>query len=502
MIELMPFQKEGRDFLRSRRHALLADDMGLGKTVQTLAALKGQPCLVVCPTVAAGVWERECRDFRPDYNVLACDKLTRFPDDGELMVLPVTRMPTHPLVADKRRREEERKARKPSPTTAWDKSTATVEDLMRPKSTVAHWQGVKPRTQLVFDEAHLFKTKSATRTEDARTLSRSVFGVWLLTGTPILSYATDLWEILALAPGLERKAFGNLENFRRLYGAFLVDVPGKHGRDCPGQREVNREWCHGCRKAFKWGHPPEEYAQERYDSFCTVALRRMKREVLPQLPQAFFETIKIPLGLSQADVEEIDASWDALDAKTVEAIEKLMASPSKPEFKQLATMRAMLAESRLNAVVELVEQFEESKEPLIVFSAHRAVIDAIGNRRGWCKIVGGQGKKIKQTWVDAFQAGRRKGIACTIQAAGVGITLTRACNVLFVDRDWTPALNRQAVDRAVRIGQTRGVRVITMQSDHPIDLLVDEVLKRKEVLETSTYALIPAPPKVKRGDDE
>lgn len=496
-MTLYPFQEDGVRFLRARRNALLADDMGLGKTVQALMALSGQPALVVCPPVAVSVWERECRAFRADYTPLACHKLTRFPKRGELMILPSSMLPEHPKMAERRLAEQDAKRARFAPKleTDWSKMlgrgrSVTLEEFSKPKAPKAlSWEGVERGSQLIIDEGHEYKNETAARTHDMRVLAGSFDGVWVLTGTPILSYASDLWNVLTLA-GLERKAFGTKDNWRRLYGAYLKLVPGRHQQGCP------RIKCPGCIKTWKFpDEPPYEFQKERVQAFFEVAMRRMKREVLRELPEEVFEYVKVPyktdIGLSQVDTEEIDALTESISPLTEDRVASIMGSPSRPEFKTLSTIRAALAESRLSATMGIVDQFEAAREPLVVFSAHRALVDILGKRKGWASLVGDATRNRRDTYVEAFQAGRKRGIAATIGAAGVGITLTHACNVLFIDRDWTPALNRQAKDRVVRIGQTRGVRVIVLVSDHPVDLLVEKVLMRKEKLEEATFTLTP-----------
>ena len=72
-----------------------------------------------------------------------------------------------------------------------------------------------------------------------------------------------------------------------------------------------------------------------------------------------------------------------------------------------------------------------------------------------------------------------KGIALTIQAGGVGLTLTRAWKALFVDLDWTPSWNSQAEDRICRIGQTKPVEIVHMVSDHVLDIHIHDLLSYK-----------------------
>lgn len=496
---LFSYQEEGVRYLQTHPNALLADDMGLGKTVQALMALDGRPALVVCPPVAVGVWERECHAFRTDYEPLACHKLTRFPKRNELMILPSSQLPEHPMMTERRLAEQDAKRARFAPKPAdtdWNKllgrgRSITFEEAKNaPKKVKAlSWEGVSRDSQLIFDEAHEYKNETAARTHDARVLAASFSRVWLLTGTPILSYASDLWNVLKLA-GLERRAFGSKDNWRRLYGAYLSIVPGRHVSMCA------RGKCPGCVKTWKFpDNPPWELQNERVDAFFSVALRRMKREVLHDLPEEIVEYVKVPyktdIGLSQVDTEEIDALTESIFPLSEDRVERIMASPSTPDFKTLSTIRAALAASRIEAAEAIVQQFEASDEPLVVFSVHRSIAEALGKRKGWASIAGDATRKRRDTFVEAFQAGRKRGIVATIGAAGVGITLTRAANVLFVDRDWTPALNRQAKDRVVRIGQTRGVRVMILVSDHPVDLLVEKVLMRKEKLEEATFTLTP-----------
>src|SRR5262249_3326827 len=148
----------------------------------------------------------------------------------------------------------------------------------------------------------------------------------------------------------------------------------------------------------------------------------------------------------------------------------LLEANELPPFEKFSEARAKLAQSRIRAMLEVVGQFEQHGEPLVVFSAHRGPVGALADRAGWEVITGDTEPPRRREIVEAFQAGRLKGIALTIRAGGTGLTLTRASTALFVDLDWTPANNLQAEDRLCRIGQEAGhVRIIQMVSDHPLD---------------------------------
>jgi hypothetical protein len=184
-----------------------------------------------------------------------------------------------------------------------------------------------------------------------------------------------------------------------------------------------------------------------------------------------------------------------------------------PNFEQFSEIRARLAEARIPAVVEIVESYEESDTPLVVFSAHKAPVKVLGDREGWDCITGDTPPKERRDIVKAFQSGQLKGVACTVQAGGVGITLTRASTALFVDLDWTPAWNLQAEDRLRRIGQTKKVLIQHLQSNHPLDKHIQKLIRYKmELMQKSLDENIkfkpprnfdkPAPDVVEESDEE
>src|SRR5690606_27099317 len=122
--------------------------------------------------------------------------------------------------------------------------------------------------------------------------------------------------------------------------------------------------------------------------------------------------------------------------------------------------------------------------PLVVWTHHRvvstamaeAVPDAVGGAR---VIMGGISKAEQVSIVDDFQAGLVPVLVASITAAGVGITLTRSSDALFVETDWTPALVLQAEDRTHRVSQTRPVTLTTMVAPGTLDEQVQKVLAAK-----------------------
>ena len=100
--------------------------------------------------------------------------------------------------------------------------------------------------------------------------------------------------------------------------------------------------------------------------------------------------------------------------------------------------------------------------------------------KGWGLITGADTPTEKRTKiVSDFQAGKLAGVALTIKAGGVGITLHKAKTAIFGSSSWSPADNEQAEDRVHRVGQDRGVTIIRLVATHPLDQRVMELLDKK-----------------------
>lgn len=340
-----------------------------------------------------------------------------------------------------------------------------VERKLPPPPPPPPEQGLEG-TVVIADEGHAVKNSKAQRTERFRELTARVREhagrVWLLTATPLLNKATELWTILQSA-GLGPEAFGNWDQYADIFGGYRGDF------------------------GYEWGTPDRDRAAA---GLRKVSLRRMRKEVLPDLPTKTYQEIVVPIdSKSKAACDEADAEmasllgndWTMLEGdvtpEKIDAARARIARMPGTSFKQMSRARAVLATAKIPSLLELVEQFEEQEEPIVVFSAHRAPIDMLGKREGWATITGDTDKdpEVRKKIEDDFQAGKLKGIACTIKAGGVAITLTRASFAIFVDRDFTPALNAQAEDRICRIGQTRGCIIIVLKAEHPLD-------RRQEIL--------------------
>lgn len=464
-----PYQLDGVQWLAGRDRALLGDEMGLGKTLQLLcAAPRDHGVLAVVPASLKGNWRAEAAKWRPDLAVGVLSgrgSLTRWPRAGEVFIInPELLPPTKGEVEAKalRAKYKERISAAelggdyPRAARLIEERDRMLEGIKRQKISREVDLAGDPSTVTLFaDEAHMYKSHKALRSKRMKALASQVARAWPATGTPVLNRPVELWGVLSTF-GLESRVFGSWGVFARCFGGEKQQVSRTQSR-----------W------VFSGAQGPE--AAERLRNHM---LRRTRAEVLPDLPPKTRTWMEISLSRKSRKVMDTLAAegWgDLLDC--LEPGDKL------PTIDEISRLRAAIAEERIPAMLEFVEQYEDADEPLIVFSAHRAPIEALAHREGWGVIHGGVTSDERTRVVEAFQRGDLRGIAATIKTGGVGHTMTRASHMLFVDPEWVPALNAQAEDRICRIGQDAdAVNYTYMVGDHPLDRQIAKLLASKEAL--------------------
>jgi len=438
-LGLYQYQIDGVDFLAKKQKALLGDQMGLGKTVQSLLALEPTDRVLACvPASLKHNWSDEIKQWRPDLKITIIKAKAKFrwPEAGEVVIINKEILPEF-LTPVKKQGEK------------YAEATWSVTDKAAAAEVV-----------LIVDEAHKFKNYKAGCSKKMGQLSRAVRKVMALTGTPLLNKPGDLFGVLS-SVGMVGEVFGNWERYKGLFGA------------------------QDSRFGIQWGQPSPEVPER----LRRVMLARRREEVLPNLPRKQY--VNVVVDNSSA----VNKMLDVLDSEYGNATE---VTGQLPPFRAFSEVRAKIAADRVDAMIDFVENCEEQDEPLVVFSYHLAPLNALVVREGWAVISGDTPAQQRQEIVRAFQAGRLKGVGLTIQAGGVGLTLTHASKMLFVDMDWVPANNWQAEDRICRIGQMSDkVTIYRMVSNHPLDrhvhcLLADKIALIEKAVCGKAEAHVPA----------
>jgi SWI/SNF-related matrix-associated actin-dependent regulator of chromatin subfamily A-like protein 1 len=302
---------------------------------------------------------------------------------------------------------------------------------------------------LILDESHYVKNPSAKRTRAVRRLAEALpEGAFklALTGTPVMNHPDELIAQLRILGRLEE--FGSGARFkRRFQGA-------------------------GAEERIHW----------HLRRTCFV--RRLKKDVLPQLPEK--RQVVVPVALdNERDyrlAEKDVIAWlqeQPLELSELEAKKAAMLRAER--LAQLNILRRVAARGKLGAALAWIDDFLESEEPLVVFAGHREVQEALVQRFPEAvHVVGDDSVPAREAAVRAFQEpGGPQLMVASTRVGGQGITLTRASNVAFLDLEWSPAMHDQAEDRTHRIGQRDAVTAWYLLAAETIDEDMASVLARK-----------------------
>jgi superfamily II DNA or RNA helicase len=306
----------------------------------------------------------------------------------------------------------------------------------------------RPRA-LVLDESHYVKNPAAKRTRAVRRLAEALPEGALrlaLTGTPVMNHPDELIAQLRILGRLEE--FGSGARFkRRFQGA-------------------------GAEERIHW----------HLRRTCFV--RRLKRDVLPQLPDK--RQVVVPVGLDNEReyrlAERDVVAWLQEQPLELSELESRVAATLRAErLAQLNTLRRLATRGKLSTALAWIDDFLESEEPLVVFASHREIQEAVVSRfPDAVHVVGADAVAERDAAVRAFQApDGPQLIVCSTRVGGQGITLTRASNVAFLDLEWSPAMHDQAEDRCHRIGQHDAVTAWYLLAAETIDEEMASVLARK-----------------------
>jgi superfamily II DNA or RNA helicase len=306
----------------------------------------------------------------------------------------------------------------------------------------------RPRA-LIVDESHYCKNPRAKRTQAVRRLAGAVSADGLrlaLTGTPVLNHAEELISQLRVIGRLEE--FGSGASFSRQFQGPLI--------------EERLHW-HLRRRCF---------------------VRRLKSEVLPQLPAKRQVVVPVALSneaeyrLAERDVIEWLRS-QPLDLSELNA--RIAATLRAERLAQLGTLQRLAARGKLAAALAWIEDFLASGEALVVFARHVEVQQAVIARfPAALHLLGSDSLREREAAIAAFQAPDGPAlIVGATRVAAQGITLTRASNVAFLELEWTPAMHDQAEDRCHRIGQHDAVTAWYLLAAETIDETMARLIQSK-----------------------
>ncbi len=444
--ELRDYQIEGFRWLARLAHwgvgACLADDMGLGKTLQSLAVILTRApngaTLVIAPTSVCMNWLSEAQRFAPTLN---------------------------PIQFGSGDRQQALDGLKPLDLVVCSYGLLQQEDVAEMLSKI-EWETI------VLDEAQSIKNFATKRSQAAMNL-QGKFKI-VATGTPIENHLGELWNLFRfINPGL----LGSLDDFNLRF-ANAIERSG----DAPADKLRQRNTRHQLKKLIQ-----------------PFILRRLKRDVLTELPSRTEITLQVELSSAEmafyealrqqaiAKLTDSDAPPGQKHLQVLAEIMKLRRACCNP---QLVTAGVPIPSAKLQLFGEVLTELLENKHKALVFSQfvdHLHILQAYleTQKIAYQYLDGSTPARDRKSRVDAFQAGQGDVFLISLKAGGTGLNLTAADYVIHMDPWWNPAVEDQASDRTHRIGQQRPVTIYRLVAQHTIEEKIVDLHKHKRDLADS-----------------
>jgi superfamily II DNA or RNA helicase len=316
---------------------------------------------------------------------------------------------------------------------------------------------------IVLDEAQQIKNPESQVAQAAYTL-QGKFRI-SLSGTPVENRLDELWSQFHF---INRGLLGGMSDFQERYARPILDGD-------------------------------ETAAATLRERIRPFLLRRLKREVAPELPKRSDAIIHCELTEGEREI------YDAIRAATLEEVlQKLRAGGSvMAAFEALLRLRQAACHVSLvpgqsaesSAKTELLMTCLESAaadgHKALVFSQWTSMLDLIEPHLREAKIdflrLDGS-TRDRGAVVDGFQAEAGPPVLLlSLKAGGTGLNLTAADHVFLMDPWWNPAVEEQAADRAHRIGQDRPVLVYRLVAEETVEERILALQERKrEIAEVAT----------------
>lgn len=174
----------------------------------------------------------------------------------------------------------------------------------------------------------------------------------------------------------------------------------------------------------------------------------------------------------------------------MDALLKLRQVCCDPALVKLDAARKVRESAKRQRLLELLEELVSENRKVLVFSQFVEMLNLIRRdieERGWkfAMLIGSTSKRTEE--VSAFQEGDASIFLISIKAGGVGLNLTAADTVVIYDPWWNPAVERQAMDRAHRIGQDKPVFVYKLIAEGTVEYAIQAMQARKQALADSVY---------------
>lgn len=394
---LYDFQKEGIKFIEKHGgRALIADEMGLGKTVQSLGWMaihpEIRPSVVLCPATIKFKWEKEIYTWIGEANAQICSgRVPEIDKNADVFIINYDILPD------------------------W----IEVLEQQNPQF-------------LVIDETQYVKGRATKRTKATRYFAKSIPFIVGLTGTPIVNRPLEFFTILNILDPVNWFSFWNY--VQEYCGATKKTI-----------------WNNKIKKKISaWDFTGATNTKKLHTIVSsTLMLRRLKKDVLKQLPPK--TRVVIPLEIKNSD--SYKQAWKEYQQWLKEGTK----GTQLEHRNQLEKLKQLAVKGKMDQALEWIHDFLEENNKLVVFAWHIEIIKLLQDKLkeyNPATIFGETPTNQRAEIANKFQTSPECRVFIgNIKSAGTGIDLFAASAVVFLELVWTPGDHEQAESRIHRIGQ-------------------------------------------------
>ena len=442
LIEPYEYQREGIAYALDKKRCILGDEQGLGKTIEAigvLTATRAFPALVVCPASLKINWQRELKKFGGINSVILSDNnrntWERFWQVRDRNNRPMAEV--FIVNYESLRKFFVQRIRREGRFTLKSVDFDPRKDMFR---------------TLIIDESHKCKNSSTQQSKFVQGIAQGKEYVLELTGTPVVNNNIDLIQQLNIMNRMED--FGGYTKFMARY--------------CAGEH--------------KSSHLKELNYLLRKNCF----VRRLKKDVLTQLPDKTRSYLNVDID-NMKEYKEAERDIIKYLVKYQDADdEKIQRTIRGAIMVKMGLLKQISARGKVKGAVDIIHNVIDGDEgqKLIVFCYLKEVVQALkAEFRQAVTVTGEDSPAQKQYAVDRFQNDESvRLIILNYKSGGVGLTLTAASNVLFVEFPWTAADCVQAEDRAHRNGQKNAVNCVYLLGQDTIDEYMYNLIQTKKTI--------------------
>ncbi|TDO77866.1 non-specific serine/threonine protein kinase [Flavobacterium chryseum] len=456
---LRPYQIDGVKWLlghfNSNLGACLADDMGLGKTLQTLAVLvavqeqlgfttkttnfdlfqnetivEREPLktLIVLPSSLVFNWYNEASKFTPHFS-----KMQYIGNDRKLLV---NRLESSDLIF-------------------------TSYSIIHRDISILEKYNFR---YLILDESQYIKNKNSKIFKAINKINTA--HKIALSGTPIENSLDDLWsQMQFINPDILGSYAFFAENFK-------ISIEKKQD---------------------------ENSLAELKNIIQPYILRRTKEQVLKDLPELTEQIYYCDMDPEQEKLYEQEKSkarnfllkTDGSSPDKISIINTLMKLRQLSNHPKMIDQESEIDSGKYIAVTNYLESLVKGKQKTIIFSSFVTNLSFYTtwckeNKIAFCEITGETPANKREQQVNLFQENEEPLLFfISLKAGGVGLNITKASYVLFLDPWWNPFAEKQGIGRAHRIGQLNKVNVIRFISKNTVEEKIIKLQENKKLLSDS-----------------